>query len=907
MNNQSIEPQIADLVNGWLKSYGLNYFLEQESVNPEIENALAKAPSKSGGTGKNRVDCKLLLANEGLEYFPVMIEYKGYKDKLEKLNSEGQVANTKADGTPNYQNINSFAVNGAVHYANAILKYASFSNIIAIGVTGYKNPSGEITPQIGVYLVSKENYGVGQKVGDFTDLSFLKLENFSNFTNHLKTLKLSPKEIEKINKDRDQKIEDALSKINESLFNKQKNISALARIHFIAASIMANLGVANKVSPLTPEDLPSITEAGNTDSDIIIRKIKAFLKEKNIPSKKREQIIRSLTQTIDNENFYTPENGQSLIKEIFIEVIEDLSEFYKTGVNTDFTGKLFNVMFKWMSFVGDDQNDVVLTPRYVTFLMAKLANINKDSYVWDFATGSAGLLVAAMNLMLEDAKNTIASSDELAQKEHKIKSEQILGIEVSPEVYMLAVLNMILMGDGSSNIIEADSLRKFNGQYGYGREGENFPADAFLLNPPYSAEGNGMVFVEKAFQMMNKGYGVVIIQDSAGSGKAQAINQRILRQNTLVASLKMPADLFGGKSSVQTSIYVFEVNKPHHTKQLVRFIDFRNDGYKRSNRKKAKASANLRNEDRAIERYDEVVDLVKFGKTYLNIFSEKEFVEDIICVETGHKDFGADWNFDQHKKIDTTPKIDDFKKTVGDYLAWEVSQILKNGTPIELDNSKFEKADADFLAQGGEFREFEIQELFEIKPTKNYGLTNEKLFETKGTTPVVVNSSLNNGIGGFVDLEPTEKGNIITFSDTTTSDAIFYQPKDFIGYSHVQGVYPLEKEKWSSYSLRYFCSTFRKSTFGLFSYGNKFNREKARKVKIQLPVEKSGEIAFKFMEERIKELELERIKELEAYLTATGLRNAQITPAEARILAEFNDLIENESHRESTHTHTHTD
>ena len=80
--------------------------------------------------------------------------------------------------------------------------------------------------------------------------------------------------------------------------------------------------------------------------------------------------------------------------------------------------------------------------------------------------------------------------------------------------------------------------------------------------------------------------------------------------------------------------------------------------------------------------------------------------------------------------------------------------------------------------------------MFDIHPTKSYGMTNHKLFEHKGLIPVIVNSSTTNGIGGYVDLKPTEKGNMITFSDTTTSDAIFYQSKDFIGYSHVQGLYP---------------------------------------------------------------------------------------------------------------------
>src|SRR5690606_40153622 len=90
---QSIEPNIADLANGWLKSYKLPYKLEQESVNAEIDKALSDYYSKNGGTGANRPDAKILLQNKNLEYFPILIEYKGYKDKLVKLDTDGQVEN----------------------------------------------------------------------------------------------------------------------------------------------------------------------------------------------------------------------------------------------------------------------------------------------------------------------------------------------------------------------------------------------------------------------------------------------------------------------------------------------------------------------------------------------------------------------------------------------------------------------------------------------------------------------------------------------------------------------------------------------------------------------------------------------------------------------------------------------
>ncbi|ENJ5748526.1 restriction endonuclease subunit M, partial [Escherichia coli] len=88
----------------------------------------------------------------------------------------------------------------------------------------------------------------------------------------------------------------------------------------------------------------------------------------------------------------------------------------------------------------------------------------------------------------------------------QIKAEQLLGLEVLSSIYMLAILNMILMGDGSSNILNKDSLADFDGKYGFGKTGEKFPADAFILNPPYSAKGNGMIFVQKALSMMDKGY-----------------------------------------------------------------------------------------------------------------------------------------------------------------------------------------------------------------------------------------------------------------------------------------------------------------------------------------------------------------------------------------------------------------
>lgn len=677
---QSVEPQIADLAHGWLRQYKLTYYIEQDAPNTEIKNALLEYESKQGGSGGNRPDCNLLLQDNSGERWPVLIEYKGYKDKLVKLDTEGHVANRNAKGQPEYKIISQYAVNGAVHYANALLHYTSYEHVIAIGITGYRDSATDkLHHEIGVYYVGKNNFGIGQCVGDYTDLSFLAPKHFETFVEQVRNLSLSPDELEKLKQRREQEINVSLVKLNNDIYQNEKGISESGRVYLVAATIIATLGIPGKVKPLEKADLSSSTEQGNRDGDIIVRKIEAFLSQKNIPKDKQALIVRTLQNTLTTDNINRPVGGESQLRRVFCKIVDDLGIYYKIGLSTDFTGRLFNEMYQWLGFTQDKLNDVVLTPSYVATLLVRLARVNRNSYIWDFATGSAGLLVAAMNEMLADARANIHSPEKLLIKEAEIKANQLLGLEILENIYMLAILNMILMGDGSSNILNRDSLLDFDGNYGFGNTSRSFPADAFVLNPPYSAPGNGMVFVERALSMMSHGYAAIIIQNSAGSGKATEYNRRILQHSTLLASIKMPVDLFIGKSSVQTNIYVFRVGEAHQKDDIVRFIDFSNDGYTRSNRKKA--SVNLRDSDHARQRYEEIVNLVRNGSSALNFLPPQDFYE-------GHIDpyRGDDWN--QTAPIDTRPSFEDFKHTVADYLAWEVTNLIKNQSSKEGDLGK---------------------------------------------------------------------------------------------------------------------------------------------------------------------------------------------------------------------------
>ena len=421
------------------------------------------------------------------------------------------------------------------------------------------------------------------------------------------------------------------------------------------------------VRTLEVNDLHSNNSEHNNDGILILNNIESFLYAKKASPEKVDMIKGLLRGVFTKAVLWKPKNGESLLKVLFHQVKADIIPLLESKLHLDFTGRILNSLNDWVSIDNDAANDVVLTPRYVTQFMAKCARTNKDSFVWDKAMGSAGFLVSAMDIMIKDARETITDPDDLDEKIKQIKENQLLGIEILGNIYILAVLNMILMGDGSSSVLQGDSHEIPLPQ--------EFPANVFLLNPPYSAPGKGFNFVEEAFSQMTNGYGAILIQDSAGNGQGLPYTKRILQNNTLEASIKMPAGLFGNKASVSVCIFVFKVGRPHEADDLVTFIDMSEDGYSRLNRKKSTQETNLRDTDDATGRYEEVLAHVLGKKPKTAYYTEKngKVIHDTISLN------GDDWLFVQHQTMDGVPTEDDFKKVIADYLSWKVGSLMKGG------------------------------------------------------------------------------------------------------------------------------------------------------------------------------------------------------------------------------------
>ena len=683
----SIEEKVEEQYKSLLDNLGIRHFGKTESINPNITNALKNADSKSGGSGNNYPDIQLFIENATRRGIPVMIEAKGSKGKLEKLAKDGSIVGvtyydsdgkpnkdgvpTHFKGEPNYSAIKNYAVNGAVHYGNAILDEGTYSEVIVIGINGITlNSDGSVADaECKAYYLSTKNSRIPKVIDKITttDWSLLKAENIDKLFDMLDKLNLTDKELEALTRKTEETLEEKIKSIHQSLYDDVQLKTALStneKLYLFCGLIMAGLTTTG-VRPLEPSDLRGNDNDRNNDGTTLLQHIESFLYAKSCSNEKVEMIKGLLEGVFKKTVLWKPKNGISLLHTLFEQVKKDIIPCLESNLHLDFTGKILNSLNDWVSIENDSANDVVLTPRYVTTLMAKMARTNKDSFVWDKAMGSAGFLVSAMDIMVKDATDKIVDKQELADKIKHIKEQQLLGVEILGNIYILAVLNMILMGDGSSNVLNGDS-HDFTLP-------NTFPANVFLLNPPYSASGKGFNFVEEALSQMTDGYACILIQDSAGNGQGLPYTKRILTNNTLEASIKMPAGLFGSKASVSVYIFVFTVNRPHEDDDEVLFIDFSEDGYSRQNRKKSTQEVNLRDTDNAVARYDEILALVlgKRPKTSYYTEANGKVIRDTISLN------GDDWLFTQHQKIDTTPTEEDFKRTVSNYLSWKVSNLMK--------------------------------------------------------------------------------------------------------------------------------------------------------------------------------------------------------------------------------------
>lgn len=183
--------------------------------------------------------------------------------------------------------------------------------------------------------------------------------------------------------------------------------------------------------------------------------------------------------------------------------------------------------------------------------------------------------------------------------------------------------------------------------------------------------------------------------------------------------------------------------------------------------------------------------------------------------------------------------------------------------------------------------EFRLTDIFVVKNTSN--LLASDIIAGSGETPYLCASSENNAVSSYIkyDKEHLEKGNCIFIGGKTF--VVTYQSKDFYSNdSHNLALY-LKKGTPSKAAFLYMASCVYKSLHRKYSWGNSISKAKIQEDIITLPVS-NGKIDFAFMDSFIAELEAERVAELSAYLTVSGLDNYELSSDEVQALQNYSSL-----------------
>ena len=257
----------------------------------------------------------------------------------------------------------------------------------------------------------------------------------------------------------------------------------------------------------------------------------------------------------------------------------------------------------------------------------------------------------------------VQKADSDAEKKN-IRQKQLHGVELQPYMFTIATTNMILRGDGKSNLVNEDFLKLNPAQL------QLKGATVGMMNPPYSQGSKNnpdlyeIAFVEHLLNSLTEGAKcIVIVPQSSMTGKSQDeqhIKENIWKHHTLEGVISLSKDTFYGVGTVPC-IAVFTAGEPHPKEKICKFINFENDGYK------VASHIGLVETESAKDKKAHLLD-VWFDR----IEAESKF-----CVYTTVED-SDEWLHSFYYFNDEIPSEQDFEKTIGDYLTFEFSMIMQD-------------------------------------------------------------------------------------------------------------------------------------------------------------------------------------------------------------------------------------
>lgn len=622
------------IIYGMMKNAGMKPFPEKCPI-VEVQDALKTASKRM--TGKNGKP--EFIAQVG--NYLIIVE-----DKAD-TNFQAKYMTDKDDTLlMDVPSVTDYAENGALHYAQHIACGTTFDRIFAFGCSGTEEDKIRIRP---IY-VSKTGYKILPQVKDFSDFAEERIETYYR-TKVLEGRSEQQMELEQI-LGRAQKLHEDLRNYG-SLGEQDKPL--------IVSAILLALCHHNFST-----DRLSLAGAEQKDGELIYEAIEKHMEEVQVsPDTKKEQVLShfQFIKLRPQLSAIHPALGKSPLK-YFAEYIN--SKVYTaicSNTPDDVLGRFYG---EFLSYSGGDGKGlgIVLTPSHITQLMVDLLDVKVKDKIFDPCCGTGGFLIAAMSSMFSLAKNEITSNVKRKEAITNIKKNLLHGVEMNDRMFSIATTNMILRGDGKSNLVcddflSIDSQKLRENHYTVG-----------LMNPPYSQAKNKQTanlselnFIKHLLDSLDDDARcAVIVPQSTMVGKTRndsSLKEEILKKHTLEGVITLNPQTFYGVGT-NPVIAVFTANQPHPKAKRVKFFNFKEDGFE-------------------VAPHVGLVDNGTFEA------KKKHLIDCWFDYEDAHSSFMVksvvdakdEWLHSFYYFNDEIPSDDDFEKTMADYLSFEFKMIAE--------------------------------------------------------------------------------------------------------------------------------------------------------------------------------------------------------------------------------------
>lgn len=603
--------------------------LDPQGSNIEEINQALKTASKKGTKKTGKPEFVGVVKD-----FLLVIENKADLNKHRKT-----IDNAISTEIKDIQN---YAVNGALFYGQHLVKKTTYKKAFVFGISGNEKRH-YISP---IYINEEGYYKELREVKSF--ISFGE-ENINNYYK---------KEV-----------------LNEETSEEKTLIEVLRQAKTLHEDLRNYGNVTDANKPLIVSGLLLAlmeTEFGNfsienlrgdkvsTDGKKIYTAIESNLKRAEVgPEDKKSKILSQFLVIQDSQklNDIDLRLNKTPLKHYIEFLNKNLYQVIKKGSSSeDYLGRFYG---EFMSYSGGDGQSlgIVLTPKHIADLFCDLVKATPKDIVFDPCTGTAGLLIAFMHNMISQTDN----EDEI----NDIKKNKLHGFELQEYMFTVATTNMILRGDGKSNLGNIDFIKE-----PFKKIKDIKRPTVGVMNPPYSQGSKKnphlyeISFLEHLLDSLEEGgRAAVIVPQSTFTGKTNEEKNRkinILKKHTLKGVITLHKDTFYGVGVVPC-IAVFEAGIPHDKESRCKFIDFTDDGYEVSKH------IGLLETERAKDRKEHL----------LNVWFDKVDAESKFCVKTTIE-AEDEWLHSFYYFNDDIPTEADFEKTIADYLSFEFSMIMQN-------------------------------------------------------------------------------------------------------------------------------------------------------------------------------------------------------------------------------------